>query len=140
MGEASVNELPAMLDRQRRAFLADGPPGVAVRRERIDRLMALLLDNTDAFVEAMAADYGTRSEAASLFTEVVGIISVVEHTRSHVEQWMRPTKLMRTARLFGLRAEVQPTPLGAIGIIGPWNFPINLVVLPASAAFAAGTG
>jgi hypothetical protein len=49
MGEASVNELPAMLDRQRRAFLADGPPSVAVRRERIDRLMALLLDNTDAF-------------------------------------------------------------------------------------------
>jgi len=138
MGETSVNELPAMLDRQRRAFLADGPATVAVRRDRIDRLMALLLDNTDGFVEAMAADYGTRSEAASLFTEVVGIISVVEHTRSHVGQWMRPTKLMRTARLCGLRAEVQPTPLGVIGIIGPWNFPVNLVVLPASAAFAAG--
>jgi coniferyl-aldehyde dehydrogenase len=138
MGEASVNDLPAMLHRQRQAFLADGPPSAVVRRDRIDRLMALLLDNTDAFVEAMAADYGTRSEAASLFTEVVGIISVVEHTRSHVEQWMRPTKLMRTARLCGLRAEVQPTPLGVIGIIGPWNFPVNLVVLPASAAFAAG--
>jgi coniferyl-aldehyde dehydrogenase len=127
-----------MLDRQRRAFLMDGPPSAAVRRNRIDRLMALLLDNTDAFVEAMAADYGTRSKAASLFTEVVGIISVVEHTRSHVDKWMRPTKLMRAARLGGLRAEVQPTPLGVVGIIGPWNFPVNLVVLPASAAFAAG--
>jgi coniferyl-aldehyde dehydrogenase len=130
--------LSAMLDRQRRAFLADGPPSVEVRLDRIDRLMALLLDNTDAFVEAMAADYGTRSKAASLFTEVVGIMSVVEHTRSHVKQWMRPTKLMPTARLGGLRAEVQPTPLGVVGIIGPWNFPVNLVVLPASAAFAAG--
>ncbi|HEY9303253.1 MAG TPA: aldehyde dehydrogenase family protein [Mycobacterium sp.] len=127
-----------MLDRQRRAFLADGPPSAAVRRNRIDRLMALLLDNADAFIEAMAADYGTRSEAASLFTEVVGIISVVEHTRSHVAQWMRPTKLMRTARWCGLRAEVQPTPLGVVGVIGPWNFPVNLVVLPAAAAFAAG--
>jgi coniferyl-aldehyde dehydrogenase len=114
MGEASFDELPVMLDRQRRAFLTDGPPSVAVRRERIDRLMALLLDNTDAFVEAMDADYGTRSEAASLFTEVVGIISVVEHTRCHVEQWMRPTKLMRTARLYGLRAEVQPVSPAAI--------------------------
>jgi coniferyl-aldehyde dehydrogenase len=131
-------ELSAMLDRQRRAFLADGPPSVAIRLDRIDRLMALLLDNTDAFVEAMAADYGTRSKAASLFTEVVGMMSVVEHTRSHVKQWMRPTKPMRTARLCGLRAEVQPTPLGVVGIIGPWNFPVNLVVLPASAAFAAG--
>jgi coniferyl-aldehyde dehydrogenase len=127
-----------MLGRQRRAFLADGRPGVETRLGRIDRLMALLLDNTDAFVEAMAADYGTRSKAASLFTEVVGIMSVVEHTRSHVKQWMRPTKPMRTARLFGLRAEVQPTPLGVVGIIGPWNFPVNLVVLPAAAAFAAG--
>ncbi|MBO0865985.1 MAG: aldehyde dehydrogenase family protein, partial [Mycobacterium sp.] len=127
-----------MLDRQRQSFLADGPPGVAVRRNRIDRLMALLLDNTDEFIDAMAADYGTRSKAASLFTEVVGIISVVEHTRSHVAQWMRPTRLMRFARLCGLRAEVQPTPLGVVGIIGPWNFPVNLVVLPASAAFAAG--
>jgi coniferyl-aldehyde dehydrogenase len=127
-----------MLERQRQAFLADGPPSVEVRRHRIDRLMALLLDNSDAFIEAMAADYGTRSKAASLFTEIVGIISVVEHTRSHVAQWMRPTKLIRVARLCGLRAEVQPTPLGVVGIIGPWNFPVNLVVLPASAAFAAG--
>ncbi len=46
-----------MLDRQRQSFLAAGPPSVEVRRNRIDRLMALLLDNTDAFIEAMAADY-----------------------------------------------------------------------------------
>lgn len=127
-----------MLDRQRQSFLAEGPPTAAVRRNRIDRLMALLLDNSDAFIEAMAADYGTRSKAASLFTEIIGITSVVEHTRSHVGQWMRPAKLMPAARLCGLRAEVQPTPLGVVGVIGPWNFPVNLVVLPAAAAFAAG--
>ncbi|GFG95032.1 aldehyde dehydrogenase family protein [Mycobacterium timonense] len=131
-------DLQAVLDRQRRSFVADGPPSAAVRRNRIDRLMALLLDNSDAFIDAMAADYGTRSKAASLFTEIIGITSVVEHTRSHVAQWMRPTKLMPAARLCGLRAEVQPTPLGVVGVIGPWNFPVNLVVLPASAAFAAG--
>jgi coniferyl-aldehyde dehydrogenase len=73
-----------------------------------------------------------------LFTEILGMVSVIEHTRSHVPQWMRATKLMRTARLFRLKAEVQPSPLGVVGIIGPWNFPLNLVVLPASAAFAAG--
>lgn len=73
-----------MVETQRRAFLAEGPPSAAARRNRIDRLMALLLDNSDAFIDAMAADYGTRSKAASLFTEIVGIISVVEHTRSHV--------------------------------------------------------
>ncbi len=130
--------LGVILYRQRQAFMDEGPPSVGVRRNRIDRLMALVLDNTDAFVEAMATDFGTRSKAATLFTEVIGMISVIEHTRSHVAQWMRATKLMRAARLCGLRAEVQPSPLGVVGIIGPWNFPLNLVVLPAATAFAAG--
>jgi coniferyl-aldehyde dehydrogenase len=131
-------DMHSLLERQRRSFIADGPPDVAVRQHRIDRLLALVLDNTDEFVDAMAADFGTRSRAASLFTEVVGIIPVIEHTRAHVAQWMRATKLMRAARVAGLRAEVEPAPLGVVGIIGPWNFPLNLVVLPASAAFAAG--
>ncbi|WP_232374833.1 aldehyde dehydrogenase family protein [Mycolicibacterium mengxianglii] len=127
-----------ILQLQRRCFLADGPPSADLRCNRIDRLLALLLDNTEEFVDAMAADFGTRSRAASLFTEVVGLIPVIEHTRSHVRQWMRPTTLMRPARLVGVKAEVEPTPLGVVGIIGPWNFPVNLVILPAAAAFAAG--
>lgn len=133
-----MTDLLNVLERQRQSFVADGPPSAAVRRNRIDRLLAMVLDNTDAFVEAMAADFGTRSRSASLATELVGMIPVIEHTRSHVQQWMRTGKLMRAARLVGLRAEVQPSPLGVVGIIGPWNFPLQLVVLPASAAFAAG--
>ncbi|MGH3639876.1 MAG: coniferyl aldehyde dehydrogenase, partial [Mycobacterium sp.] len=131
-------ELRAVLNAQRQAFVAGGPPSVAVRRNRIDRLLALVLDNTDDFVEAMAADFGTRSRSASLFTEVVGMIPVIEHTRAHLAEWMRPSAIMRAARLFGMTAHVESTPLGVVGIIGPWNFPLNLVVLPATAAFAAG--
>ena len=110
--------LSVILSRQRQAFMNEGPPSVSVRRNRIDRLMAFVLDNTDAFVDAMATDFGTRSKAATLFTEVIGMISVIEHTRSHVAQWMRTTKLLRAARLCGLRAEVQSSPLGAAGAIG----------------------
>lgn len=131
-------DMHALFARQRRAHAEGGPPGLTVRLHRIDRLLALVLDNTDAFVDAMGADFGTRSRAASLFTELVGMIPVIEHTRSHVAQWMRVTKLMRAARMFGLKAQVEPTPLGVVGIIGPWNFPLNLVVLPTAAAFAAG--
>ena len=87
----------AVLERQRQAFIADGPPSAAVRRNRIDRLLALVLDNSDAFVDAMAADFGTRPRAGTLFTEVLGMISVIEHTRAHVPQWMRSTRLMRAA-------------------------------------------
>lgn len=133
-----TTDLADLLERQRKAFVADGPPSVAVRRHRIDRLVAMVLDNIDAFTEAMEQDFGTRSRAASLATEMVGMIPVIEHTRSNLKKWMRSGKLMRAARLVGLRAEVQPSPLGVVGIIGPWNFPLQLVVVPAAAAFAAG--
>jgi coniferyl-aldehyde dehydrogenase len=127
-----------ILASQRKAFLSAGPPSAAMRRDRIDRLLAMVLEHTDDFVEATATDYGSRSKSAALFAEIYGMIAVIEHTRSHVPQWMRTTKLMRASRRFGLRAEVQPSPLGVVGIIGPWNFPVQLTVLPASAAFAAG--
>ncbi len=135
---ADIAALAYQLEKQRKSFAAEGPPSASVRRNRIDRLLAMVLDNIDAFTAAMAADFGTRSRSASLFTEIVGALPVVEHTRAHVTQWMRTGQLMRAARLVGLRAQVQPTPLGVVGIIGPWNFPLQLVVLPAAAAFAAG--
>lgn len=133
-----MTDLLNLLEKQRESFVADGPPSAALRRNRIDRLLALVLDNADAFAEAMAEDFGTRSRAATLSTELVGMIPVIEHTRSHLKRWMRSGNPLRAARLVGLRAEVQPTPLGVVGIIGPWNFPLQLVVLPAAAAFAAG--
>ncbi|HTI75243.1 MAG TPA: coniferyl aldehyde dehydrogenase [Mycobacterium sp.] len=137
-GAVGMDALRAILVRQRDAFMAEGPPSAAVRRNRIDRLLALVLDHADDFVDAMRADFGSRPKPGTLFTEVLGMISVIEHTRSHVPQWMRATKLLRAARLVGLKAEVQPSPLGVVGIIGPWNYPLQLVVVPASAAFAAG--
>ncbi|MGV9801919.1 aldehyde dehydrogenase family protein [Mycobacterium sp. NPDC003449] len=127
-----------MLAAQRAAFLADGPPDAALRRNRIDRLMAMILDNAEDFVAATAADYGSRSRSAAFFAEILGMISVIEHTRSNLPRWMRATKLIRAARVARLRAEVVPCPLGVVGIIGPWNFPVQLTVLPAAAAFAAG--
>lgn len=123
---------------QRRSFIADGPPEAALRRNRIDRLLAMVLDNSEDFVSATAADYGSRSRSAAFFAEILGMLSVIEHTRANVPQWMRATKLMRAARFAGLRAEVLPSPLGVVGVIGPWNFPVQLTVLPAAAAFAAG--
>lgn len=130
--------LDELLTVARRSFIAEGPPDVALRRNRIDRLLAMILDNSEEFVAATAADYGSRSRSAAFFAEILGMLSVIEDTRAHVPQWMRATKLMRTARFAGLRAEVLPSPLGVIGVIGPWNFPVQLTVLPAAAAFAAG--
>ncbi|WP_280364886.1 aldehyde dehydrogenase family protein [Nocardia wallacei] len=134
-GFATAAEVLAV---QRRAYLREGPPTIAVRRHRIDRLLAMVLDNLDAYVDAMVRDFGTRSRTGILFAEVMGMLSTIEHTRSHIGRWMRPSTPKPMARLYGIRAQVQPTPLGVVGIIGPWNFPLQLVVVPAAAAFAAG--
>ncbi|MFD6856259.1 aldehyde dehydrogenase family protein [Rhodococcus sp. NPDC060090] len=131
-------ELSRILELQRRAFLADGFPSVETRRHRIDRLVALMLDNADALVDALVRDFGSKSRTGTMSMEFVGIIDAIEHTRAHVAKWMRTTPLMRAGRLAGLRAEVVPSPLGVVGIIGPWNFPLHLVIMPAAAAFAAG--
>jgi coniferyl-aldehyde dehydrogenase len=126
------------LDRQRQAYLAEGPPSAAIRQNRIDRLVALVVENCDTLTEAMSADFGSRSRTASVLTEVMAITSLMEHTRGRLERWMRPRHPAPAARVLGLRAEVQPTPKGVVGIIGPWNFPLNLVALPAAEALAAG--
>ncbi|MGW0179905.1 coniferyl aldehyde dehydrogenase [Nocardia sp. NPDC003345] len=128
----------AILAGQRQAFLRDGPPSAVVRRDRIDRLVAMVLDNTDAYVDALVADFGTRSRTGTLFAEIMGMLSAIEYVRSRLTRWMRPRRTDRAARLYGIRAEVRPSPLGVVGIVGPWNFPLNLVILPAATAFAAG--
>ncbi|MEV5652018.1 aldehyde dehydrogenase family protein [Nocardia sp. NPDC052254] len=127
-----------MLRRQRRAYLQEGPPSAALRRNRIDRLLAMVLDNIDEYVDALVGDFGTRSRTGVLFAEVMGMLTTIEHTRAHIDRWMRPRNPKPLARLYGIRAQVRPTPLGVVGIIGPWNFPLQLVVVPAAAAFAAG--
>ncbi|MET7772625.1 coniferyl aldehyde dehydrogenase [Nocardia sp. NPDC005366] len=131
-------ELTTILERQRRAFLREGPPSAALRRDRIDRLLAMVLDNVDEYVEAMSRDFGTRSRTGTLFAEIMGMLTAFEHTRSHTAKWMRPVRASRMSRLYGVRTEVRPSPLGVVGIIGPWNFPLQLVVVPAASAFAAG--
>ncbi|NED60555.1 aldehyde dehydrogenase family protein, partial [Streptomyces sp. SID10244] len=78
------------------------------------------------------------SRLGTLSTEIVGCISQIEHTRSNIPKWMRESKILRAGRALGIRAEVVPSPLGVVGIIGPWNFPVQLVIVPAVAAFAAG--
>jgi coniferyl-aldehyde dehydrogenase len=135
---ADSETLSARLSRQQAAFRAEGPPSAAVRRHRVDRLVAMLFENCDALTDAMSADYGSRSPVGSVMTEIMGIGSTIEYTRKNLERWMRPTRPLAAYRLFGLRAEVEPTPKGVVGIIGPWNFPVNLVALPAAEAFAAG--
>ncbi|MGB9306020.1 MAG: aldehyde dehydrogenase family protein [Mycobacterium sp.] len=130
-------KLNALLNGQRSDFRKAGAPSAALRRDRIDRLILLLTENADEFSAALNADFGNRPHAVNLISEVAGILPDLTATRRHLESWMRPQRI-RSATLLGLPTRVEKTPLGVVGIIGPWNFPIGLVVQPAASAFAAG--
>ncbi|MDG3015107.1 aldehyde dehydrogenase family protein [Corynebacteriales bacterium D3-21] len=134
----STDQLEQMFARQRSAFVADGFPDAAIRRERIDRLEAMLLDGRERLCDALALDYGTRPQALSLVADVISGLNEMAYMQKNLERWMRPERPKPLARLAGVTMEAHPVPLGVVGIIGPWNFPLQLVAQPAAAALAAG--
>ena len=136
-GLAGVSHLHEILAAQRSAYLSEGPPSARVRSERIDRLILLLTENAEAFAEALNADFGNRPRTASLLSDGAGILPDILATRRNLKRWMRPDRLRRTV-LTGMPTIVEKRPLGVVGIIGPWNFPVGLVVQPAASALAAG--
>ncbi|EUA36472.1 coniferyl aldehyde dehydrogenase [Mycobacterium avium subsp. avium 2285 (R)] len=129
--------LKAMLDAQRSDFRRSGAPSAALRRDRIDRLILLLTEGADEFSAALNADFGNRPHAINLVSDIVGILPDLKAIRRQLESWMRPQRI-RSATLIGAPTVVENKPLGVVGIIGAWNFPVALAVQPAAAAFAAG--
>ncbi|MCX4098608.1 aldehyde dehydrogenase family protein [Nocardia sp. alder85J] len=136
--EPSATRLRELLDAQRHAFLSRDRLSLSERRDRIDRLLLLLTENADAFGEALNADFGHRPGTVSKLSDIIGELGDIQLTRARLGAWMRPHTPMRGSRLFGVGGKIEQVPLGVVGIIGPWNFPLGLVVEPAAAALAGG--
>jgi coniferyl-aldehyde dehydrogenase len=97
-----------------------------------------MVDNGDALAEAINADFGSRPRATSLVSDVLGILPDLELTRRRLASWMRPQRITPVSAAFGLPITVEPMPLGVVGVIAPWNFPVGLLIEPVAAAFGAG--
>ncbi|MEL6325085.1 MAG: aldehyde dehydrogenase family protein, partial [Pseudomonadota bacterium] len=138
-GGNSRNEMMALLERQKAANIRDGLPSAEVRIDRLDRAIGLLVDFQDEIEEALVKDFGHRSRDASRFTDVASSITALKHARKHVGKWMRPERRKTELPFFlGAKAEIQFQPKGVVGIISPWNFPVNLTFTPLAGVFAAG--
>jgi coniferyl-aldehyde dehydrogenase len=140
MHETSAAEMRATLDAQREAFVAARPEPLSLRRDRLKRLKALLIDNGDALCAAMSADFGNRSREMSMMSDVVAGVSLVNYSLKHLGKWARPEKRRTNfpLGLLGARSELRYEPKGVIGIVSPWNFPVGLTVNPLAQALAAG--
>ncbi len=133
--------LNGVLTRQRAAQMRDGAPSAAARVDRLNRCIALLVDHRGEIEEALNTDFGARSRQVTAFADIASSIGPLKHARDHVARWMRPERRSTTPRilgLFGARAEIRCQPKGIVGLISPWNFPVNLTFAPLAGVLAAG--
>ncbi|HVJ00836.1 MAG TPA: coniferyl aldehyde dehydrogenase [Sphingomonas sp.] len=129
-----------ILEGQRRAFMAELPVPLDVRKERLRRAAAMVADNADRFCDALSEDFGHRSREQSMITDIAASVGPLRHAIRHLDRWARPERkpTMFPLGLLGASARVEYQPKGVIGIIAPWNFPVNLVMAPLAGVFAAG--
>ncbi len=129
-----------VLEKQRASFIAALPEPMSVRRDRIDRAIALLLDNAEGFAKAVSADFGHRSREQTLMTDIMPSVSAMKHAKKHFESWAKGEKRKPTfpLGLLGAKAEVVYQPKGVVGVVAPWNFPVGMVMVPMAGILAAG--
>ena len=131
--------LANVLLHQRQAYHAHPVPTLEQRRADLRTLQRFVRENKDDLCAAISADYGHRSHHETLLAEIFPVVDGIDHVLRHLRSWMRPQRRGVDLRNFlGARNRVIPQPLGVVGVIVPWNFPINLSLIPLTYIFAAG--
>ncbi|MFP6584962.1 MAG: coniferyl aldehyde dehydrogenase [Candidatus Hydrogenedentota bacterium] len=135
---ATTEGLMDILEKQRAAFLRDGTPSLEHRKSAIDKLHRIMVEHKQDFVEAISQDFGNRSHHESLMAEVFITINSIKHCKAKVGKWMKPKKAPISIQFKPGRGKVHYQPLGVVGIISPWNYPLQLAIVPVVQALAAG--
>ncbi len=131
--------LDAALALQRQAYLARPVPSLAERKADLRTLQRFVREHKEALCDAISADYGHRSRHETLLAEVFPVVDGIEHVLKHLPGWMKPQRRgVDWRNFFGASNRVIPQPMGVVGVIVPWNFPLNLSLVPLTYIFAAG--
>ncbi len=133
-----ANDLDALLGRLRDAAKKDGAPSYEARVKDLDKLDKAIRGRKAAIADAIARDFGTRSKHETLFGEVFGVLSLIHYTKGHLRDWMDPEDRETSLVFLPSTSQVVVQPLGVVGIIAPWNYPVRLALAPLVAALAAG--
>lgn len=136
----AATDISAMVKLQRASFLKDGFPSAKIRHDRLDRTIDLLKTNKQVLCDALSDDYGSRSYFESLCFDIYVTLESLKYCRKNTAKWMKPEN--RGAKfplnLLGAKAQAFYQPLGVVGIVSPWNFPIQLAFSPLANALSAG--
>lgn len=137
-GARLPESLTMLLELQRTAFVHEGIPTAELRKDRLRRLSALLGEHARDLIDAMTQDFGSRPASLSLLGDIVPVRSEIGDLVRHLSSWMKPTNPSKALVPLGIRRLVRHDPLGVVGVMAPWNFPVQLSLMPAAAAMAAG--
>ena len=132
--------LAALLQTQQKAFRAEGPVSAATRKERLQRVIDMLVKHNEALCQAMNEDFGGRPVVFSMMNDVLGSLASLKHARDTLDHWLADSPRPSVAPFdnFGATAWVKYQPKGVVGIIGTWNAPLFTLLSPLSSVFAAG--
>ncbi len=133
-----IQQINRIFTEQQQAFRENPAPSVAERRENLKRLKRALLAYQDELMEAIDRDFGGRSPDETILAELMPSIQNINYTLSHLTQWMKPEKRKVHMLFQPARNEIHYEPLGVVGIMVPWNYPLFLTAGPLTAALAAG--
>jgi len=136
--ESPANGLGALFEAQRNAFARDSFPTLAQRLDRLARMKRLLEENESALAQAISDDFGHRSRHETAIGETAFVLLALAHTRRHLKRWMKQRRVATSAHSLPGRSSILPQPLGVVGVVSPWNYPLQLALAPAAAALAAG--
>ncbi len=141
LSQSGINVSTALRDsfaRARNAYSAARMPDVRARRDALAQLDRLLIDNIGEIAAAISADFGNRSLHETQLLEIFPARAAVHDAKRHVKSWMKPKHSWASMWFLPARTELRPQPLGVIGIIVPWNYPVLLAIAPLAGALAAG--
>jgi coniferyl-aldehyde dehydrogenase len=131
-------DLRPMLDQLRAGYQADPFPAAAERKQNLRKLKEGLRARQNDFVKAVDEDFGGRSHTETVFAEIFTSVNAIQDAISNLDSWMRKRYRDVPLTLQPARTYILPQPLGVIGIISPWNYPVLLALAPLAAALAAG--
>ena len=114
------------------------PPTLAERLDRLARLRAAISENEARFEQAISADFGHRSTTETAIAESLLVLGEIKHAAKHLKKWMAPQRIATALQFMPAKNRLIPQPLGVVGIIAPWNYPLQLTLAPTVGALAAG--
>lgn len=139
LADVAETRMQDLLRSQRQAFGKDMNPSREVRLDRLARLERLLdADAEREFADLIAQDFGHRSRIETVLAESIFTRSAIRHARRHLKSWMKPRRAPTALTYQPGRSFLLRQPLGSIGIISPWNYPLQLALAPLVGALAAG--